>query len=215
MFNRAALRMDSQITLFLFASVALIVAPGQDMIYVITRGIAQGKVAGIVSALGVSSGIIIHTLFAALGLSVILQSSSFAFSAIKYAGAAYLIYLGIRTLISREEFSLRIGRREISRTVLFWQGFISKVFNPKVALFFLAFLPQFVTPNAGSPALQMIILGLVFTLMGAIWLSCVGYFSGGMGRWIGQSTTTLGLLRWLTSSVLIGLGVRLVLPERR
>lgn len=207
--------MDSQITLFLFASIALILTPGQDTIYVITRGIAQGKVAGIVSAIGVSSGIIVHTLFAALGLSVILQSSALAFSAIKYAGAAYLIYIGIKTLVSNEEFSLRMGRRERSRAVLFWQGFICNVFNPKVALFFLAFLPQFVNPSADSPTFQMTLLGLVYAVMVAIWLSCVGYFSGNMGRWLGQSTTALGLLRWLTSSVLIGLGVRLALPERR
>jgi threonine/homoserine/homoserine lactone efflux protein len=129
--------MDSQITLFMVTSIALIVAPGQDLIYVITRGIAQGRVAGIISAIGVSSGIIIHTLFAALGLSVILQSSAFAFLAIKYAGAVYLIYLGIRTLISNEEFSLQTSQRKISRTAVFWQGFISNVFNPKVALFFI------------------------------------------------------------------------------
>lgn len=129
--------MDSQITLFMVTSIALIVAPGQDLIYVITRGIAQGRVAGIISAIGVSSGIIIHTLFAALGLSVILQSSAFAFLAIKYAGSVYLIYLGIRTLISNEEFSLQTSQRKISRTAVFWQGFISNVFNPKVALFFI------------------------------------------------------------------------------
>jgi threonine/homoserine/homoserine lactone efflux protein len=207
--------MDSQIALFIFASIALILTPGQDTIYVITRGIAQGKVAGIVSAIGVSSGIIVHTLFAALGLSVILQSSALAFSAIKYAGAVYLIYLGIKTFISREEFSLRSRRREVSRAVLYWQGFICNVFNPKVALFFLAFLPQFVNPSAGNPIFQMTLLGLLFTLMGAIWLSCVGYFAGNMGRSIGQSRTALSLLRWCTSSVLIGLGVRLALPERR
>jgi len=207
--------MDSQISLFLFASIALIVTPGQDTIYVITRGIAQGKVAAMISAIGVSSGIITHTLFAAFGLSVILQSSAVAFLAIKYIGAAYLIYLGIRTLLSSQEFSLRTGRREVSKATLFWQGFISNVFNPKVALFFLAFLPQFVNPNAGSATSQMAILGLVFALLGVMWLSCVGYFAGSMGRWIGQSTTALGFLRWLTGSVMIGLGVRLALPERR
>lgn len=206
--------MNSQVTLFLLASITLIIAPGQDTLYVITRGVAQGKIAGIVSALGISSGLIIHTLFAALGLSVILQSSALAFSVAKYAGAAYLIYLGIRTLISRAELSLQPNRRNVSRRVLIWQGFVCNVFNPKIALFFLAFLPQFVIPNAGSPALQMALLGLTFTLMAALWLSGVGYFSGQMGHWMGQSTMTLRLLRWLTSSVLIGLGVRLAIPER-
>lgn len=207
--------MDSQITLFLFAATALILSPGQDTLYVITRGISQGKVAGIISALGVSLGIIFHTLFAALGLSVVLQSSALAFSVVKYVGAAYLIYLGTRTLLNRKALVLQTDRRQISSIVLLSQGFISNLFNPKVALFFLAFLPQFVTPNAGSPALQMTFLGLVYTLLGAIWLSCVGYFAGSMGHWVGRNTTALGLLRWLTGSVLVGLGVRLALPEHR
>ena len=97
--------MNSQIALFIFASTVLIIAPGQDVMYIITCGIAQGKMAGIVSAAGVSSGMVVHTFFAALGISVVLQSSAIAFSAIKYAGAAYLIYLGIRTIIDNKAFS--------------------------------------------------------------------------------------------------------------
>lgn len=207
--------MDSQIALFIFASTVLIIAPGQDVMYIITRGIAQGKTAGIVSAAGVSLGMVVHTLFAALGISVVLQSSVIAFSAIKYAGAAYLIYLGIRTLIDNKAFSKEAVRRKVSTKALFWQGFISNVFNPKVALFFIAFLPQFVEPNVVNPTLQMLLLGLIFTLLGICWLSCVGYFAGRAGHWIGQSRRALELLRWVSGSILVGLGVRLALPERR
>lgn len=207
--------MNSPITLFIFASTVLIIAPGQDVMYIITRGIAQGKMAGIVSAAGVSSGMVVHTLFAALGISVVLQSSAIAFSTIKYAGAAYLIYLGIRTLIDNKAFAEGAARGNVSTKALFWQGFISNVFNPKVALFFVAFLPQFVSPSAADPTIQMLLLGLIFTLLGISWLSCVGYFAGHAGRWMGQSKRALKLLRWVSGSVLVGLGVRLALPERR
>lgn len=158
---------------------------------------------------------LVHTLFAALGISVVLQSSAIAFSAIKYAGAAYLIYLGVRTLISNEAFSQEAVRRKVSSKALYWQGFISNVFNPKVALFFVAFLPQFIDPNAANPTFQMLLLGLIFTLLGVCWLSCVGYFARRAGHWMGQSRRALGLIRWVSGSVLVGLGVRLALPEKR
>jgi threonine/homoserine/homoserine lactone efflux protein len=207
--------MSSQFTLFLFASIALVIAPGQDTIYVVTRGIAQGKAAGVISALGVSSGIIIHTLFGVLGLSVILQSSALVFTSIKIIGAIYLIYLGIKTILNKEEFSLQPNKQKASRLMLLRQGCLSSVLNPKLALFFLAFLPQFVDPSLGSVSLQMFLLGLIFTLLGLAWLSCVGYFAGSMGSWIGRSATASGILRWVAGSVLIGLGAKLALPERR
>lgn len=207
--------MDSQFTLFLVASIALIITPGQDTIYVITRGIGQGKVAGLISALGVNLGVTVHTLFAVLGLSAILRSSALAFTAIKMVGAAYLVYLGIKTILSKEEFSLQSNRQKASRSMLLWQGFVTNVLNPKVALFFLAFLPQFVNPSLGNISWQMFWMGLCFALLGVVWLSCVGYFAGSMGSWIGHSATASNILRWITSSILIGLGVKLAWPERR
>jgi threonine/homoserine/homoserine lactone efflux protein len=207
--------MGSQFTLFLIASIALVITPGQDTLYVVTRGMGQGKVAGVISAIGVSSGVIIHTLFAVLGLSVILQSSAFAFTAIKIAGAVYLVYLGIKTLLNTEAFVLEPSRQRLSRQMLFWQGFLSNVFNPKVALFFLAFLPQFVAPHLGHPVFQMIMFGFVIMLLGVVWLSCVGYFAGSMRSWIKKSAIALSILRWMTGSILIGLGMRLAIAERR
>ena len=110
---------------------------------------------------------------------------------------------------------LIIAQRKVSNKALFWQGFISNVFNPKVALFFVAFLPQFVSPSAANPTLQMLLLGLIFTLLGISWLSCVGYFADRAGHWMGQSKRALQLLRWVSGSVLVGLGIRLALPERQ
>lgn len=207
--------MGSHFTLFLVASVALVLTPGQDTLYVITRGMGQGKIAGVISAVGVSSGVIVHTLFAIAGLSVILQSSALAFMTIKVAGAAYLVYLGVKTILSNEKLLLQPSREKVSHRMLFWQGCLSNVLNPKVALFFLAFLPQFVDPHLGHPVLQMLAFGLVIMLLGIAWLSCVGYFAGSMRSLIGRNTTALSVLRWLTGSILIGLGARLVIPERR
>ena len=168
-----------------------------------------------ISALGVNLGVVIHTLFAVLGLSAILQSSALAFTVIKMVGAIYLIYLGIKTILSKEEFSLQANKHKASRLMLFWQGCLTNVLNPKVALFFLAFLPQFVDPSLGNVSWQMFLLGLYFTLLGVLWLSCVGYFAGSMGSWIGRSATASSILRWITSSIVIGLGIKLAWSERR
>jgi threonine/homoserine/homoserine lactone efflux protein len=206
---------DTNLLLFLTASLALIVVPGPDMIYVLTRSLSQGRSAGLVSAVGVCSGVLVHTAFAAVGLSAILAQSAVAFSVLKYAGAAYLLYLGIRTILDREGFAAP-GRAERARLVtVFRQGVLSNVLNPKVALFFLAFLPQFVDPQAGAAGLQMLAFGIAFTLMGLAVLSVVALFSGALGEWLRSRSSFAGALRWLTGSVLVGLGLRLAIPDRR
>lgn len=130
--------------LFLAASLALIATPGQDNLYVLTRGIAQGRRAALVSSWGVCAGLLVHTTLAAVGLSAILASSAAAFQVVKYTGAAYLVYLGVRTMMDRKGFSVPEGGRTVSNLrTIFAQGVVSNVLNPKVALFFLAFLPQF------------------------------------------------------------------------
>ena len=208
--------MDSQLALFVLASLVLIVTPGPDMIYVITRGIGQGRGAGLLSALGVSLGIIVHTTFAALGLSVVLRSSAIAFTLVKYVGAGYLIYLGLKSIRSKEALLASVGTHQPApQGAIFWQGVVSNVLNPKVALFFLAFLPQFVRPNGTSPAVQMVSLGLLFAVLGVIFLCGVGVFSGSIGHWLGQRPGIADKLRWVTGSILIGLGLRLALPNRR
>lgn len=142
---------DTNLLLFVTASLALIVVPGPDMIYVLTRGVSQGRPAALVSAAGVCSGVLVHTAFAAVGLSAILARSAVAFSVVKYAGAAYLVYLGIRTILDKEGFAAPAAPRGRGSRVSSVRAF-SRTSSTKVALFFLAFLPQFVDPSAGPPA---------------------------------------------------------------
>ncbi len=158
------------LAIFLVAALALNISPGPDMLYVISRSLGQGRRAGIVSALGIGAGTLVHTFVAAIGLSAILLSLPIAYELIRYAGAAYLVYLGLRMLLVKN-----IGRatsepggstNNYSLRSLFRQGVTTNVLNPKVALFFLAFLPQFVDQSKGAVALQMILLGLLFDTSG-------------------------------------------------
>ena len=198
--------------LFLTASLALIVAPGPDNVLVVTRGISQGRAAALVSAAGASVGLVVHSTFAAVGLSALLAQSALAYSVVKYVGAAYLIYLGVKALLHREAF-VPSDTPPVALRRVFFQAVLSNVLNPKVALFFLAFLPQFADPKTG--ALGLLTLGLTFALLTWAVFSLLGYFSGGVGGWLGRKPRFAGALRWLTGGVLIGLGLRLALPERR
>jgi threonine/homoserine/homoserine lactone efflux protein len=163
----------------------------------------------------VCSGLAVHNSFAAIGLSALLAQSAVAFSVVKYAGAAYLIYLGLKTHLSKETFTISRETRTTGLGSIFFQGVASNVLNPKVALFFLAFLPQFVSPDAGSAVLQMFVLGAVFALLGLLFLTFVAYFSGSLGERLGSSPRFAKALRWFSGSVLVGLGLHLALPERR
>lgn len=206
---------DMNLALFLTASLALIVTPGPDMVYVVTRGVSQGRRVGLVSAWGACTGLVFHTALAAAGLSALLRSSATAFMVVKYVGAAYLIYLGLRAFLSRENFSVTgddVPKARLGK--VFFQGVASNVLNPKVALFFLAFLPQFVHPATGSAASQMLVLGLTFTLLALGIFNVIAYFSGALGELLGRKPAFANVLRWFTGSVLIGLGLRLALPNR-
>ncbi|CAN5582302.1 LysE family translocator [soil metagenome] len=206
---------DMNLALFLTASLALIVTPGPDMVYVVTRGVAQGRRVGLVSAWGACSGLVFHTALAAAGLSALLRSSATAFMAVKYVGAAYLIYLGVKAFLSRESFSVAGGAvPKAGLWKVFFQGVASNVLNPKIALFFLAFLPQFVHPATGSAASQMLALGLTFTLLALVIFNVIAYFSGTLGEVLGKKPAFANALRWFTGSVLVGLGLRLALPNR-
>lgn len=209
--------MDGHINfaLFFIASWALIITPGPDMIYVITRGISQGRKAGLLSALGVTCGILVHTAFAALGLAIILQTSAIAFQIIKYAGAVYLVYLGIKSFRDKTEFDFQSNRQKGRNQVIFTQGLLSNVFNPKVALFFLAFLPQFITTRNENTSLEMAGMGLIFAFCGLLFLSLVGFFSGSIGSWLTRKPAAANPLRWITGSVMVGLGIRLAFMERQ
>lgn len=201
--------------IFFTASWILIITPGPDIIYVITRGVSQGRRAGIVSAIGVTLGILVHTIFAALGLAVILRTSALAFLAVKYTGAAYLVYLGIKSYRDKTSFDLTSEQAQARTRTIFIQGMLSNVLNPKVALFFLAFLPQFVNSDYGGVALQMLYLGLTFAFFCVIFLLFLGYFSGSLGLWLSRNQFLASKIRFITGSILIALGLRLAFIDRR
>ena len=208
--------LDANVALFVVASLAVIVAPGPDNIYVLTRGVAQGRGVALASAWGMCSGLLFHTTLAAVGLSAILARSALAFSVIKYAGAAYLIYLGVRALLSKEEFASLQEEAPTARLGSFFlRGMTMNLLNPKVAVFFLAFLPQFASPAMGGTALRLLALGLIFTLLSLVIFSAIALFSGILGDRLSRNPRFAGTLRWLAGCVLVGLGVRLALSGRQ
>ena len=208
--------LNTNIALFVAASLAVIVAPGPDNIYVLTRGVAQGREVALASAWGMCSGLLFHTTLAAIGLSAILARSAVAFSVVKYAGAAYLIYLGVRALLSKEEFVSPEGEVPTARLRSFFLwGLTMNLLNPKVAVFFLAFLPQFAGPVTDGAALRLLALGLIFALLSVVVFSAIALFSGILGDRLSKNLHFANALRWLTGCVLVGLGVRLVLSGRQ
>ena len=198
---------------FLGTSIVLSLAPGPDNIFVVTQGIARGRKAAMVTALGMCSGVSVHTAAAAFGISALLYSSLVAFTIVKYAGAAYLLFLAFKTL--RERSSVRLAKADDRPAgALFKRGFIMNVLNPKVAMFFLAFLPQFVAPASGHFALQMLLLGFVFMLQAIVIFCLIGYFSGSVGNLILTRPRIATCLDFLTAGVFTSLGIRLALAER-
>ena len=204
----------AKLALFIGVSWALILAPGPDMIYVITRGMTHGRKAGMLSAIGVVCGILVHTTAAAFGLTLVLQTSAFAFLVVKFVGAVYLLYLGIQAWRDKSTFSIQ---REVSTakpSTLFWQGVLSNVLNPKIAIFFLAFLPQFVDRGSNLVTVQMVVLGITFACFGLCFLLVVGYGSGAIGKWLTHRPQYARRFQRLAGGILMGLGIRLALTER-
>jgi threonine/homoserine/homoserine lactone efflux protein len=202
-------------TVYVLASLALIATPGQDMIYVITRSLAQGRLAGVASAVGVCIGILVHTALAALGVSAILHSSEALFFTLKIAGAAYLVYLGIRMLFAREAAMLHAadGNRR-SLVALAWQGVLSNVTNPKIVLFFFAFLPQFVDSRSATPTRDLVFLGVLYALMALPVKVGVGLAAGSLSERARRSPNLLTHINQASGLVLVALGLRLAAQER-
>jgi threonine/homoserine/homoserine lactone efflux protein len=204
--------------LLLFASIIVVLAltPGPDVIYITTRGIAQGRTAALLSTVGICIGYLVYTMLAALGLSALLQSSVIAFDIVRYAGAIYLLYLGIRTLMSKAGDPLRLRAvNPVPAGRILQQGILTSMLNPKGILVFAALLPQFVNPQIGSVPLQMTAFGLTFTLICLCIYGGYAYLSGRLGEKLATQPRFASVLRWLTGSVLIGLGARLFFLERR
>lgn len=200
--------------LFIVASLVLIVTPGQDMILVMSRSVAQGTAAGVATAAGVSIGLVGHTLLATLGLGAILRTSEWLFMALKLAGAAYLIYLGIGLLRTKSTALLVPASSKLSLLRLFLDGALSNVSNPKIAIFYFAFLPQFVLPGAAHPTLSVMALGLLFALLTFLVKGPVGLFAGMLSGWLRARP---GVLAWLyrsSGAILIALGIKLAFERR-
>jgi len=201
------------LTLFLAASFLIAIAPGPSNLYVFTRTLAHGRLTGLLSAGGLALGGLAHTIAAALGLSALFVYSPTAFMVLKYVGAAYLVYLGIRTVATRPDPSgtrspaVPAARPGARRLVL--QAALTEILNPKVALFFLAFLPQFVEPNAGPAPVQLLLLGLAYTLVALPCDAMVAMGGHSIGRMLVRNAYVRRLLEWLCGSVLVGLGLRL------
>jgi threonine/homoserine/homoserine lactone efflux protein len=201
------------IALFIAASALLAIAPGPDIVAVLTRGISQGRMAGFAAALGFGVGCLFHTALAALGVAALIRSSPLAFDLVRYAGAAYLFWIGIQAIRHRTAFTLGAASGKAGLATIFRQSVIGNALNPKVTLFFLSFLPQFVNTRAGGVEWQMALLGAIFMAQTVVIFGAVAIFSG----WIGERLRArpaigerLGVFAGVT---FIALGIRVALPD--
>ena len=201
---------------FLAAAIILNLTPGTDTMYILGRSMAQGTRAGVLSALGISTGSLFHTLAAASGLSLLLATSAVAFNLLKFCGAFYLIYLGARTFFSKNEHEAREAgtSSSINYRQVYFSGILTNVLNPKVALFFLAFLPQFVDPAYPHAMLSFILLGCTFIVTGTCWCLLLAVYSARFSRLLRKNSSAGSLLPRLTCVVFVGLGLKLLLMER-
>ena len=196
----------STLSLFITAALILVFTPGPNTLYIIARSVQQGRMAGIVSSLGVQVGGLFHIAAATLGVSALLMSSALAFSVVKYVGAAYLIYLGVKTLLTREKVAEAETVEVKSLSRAFYQGVLVSLLNPKAALFFFAFLPQFVDAKRGSAARQIMFLGAIVVVLGALSDSIYALLSGSVGNLLRGNLRLLRAQRYFAGSVYIGLG---------
>lgn len=201
--------------MFLLASIVLSVTPGSDTIYILSRSIAQGRRAGIYSILGVISGVAIHTILVALGLSAILATSASAFMAVKMIGAVYLGYLGLTTLFSKENKLIALtDSTSITPKNIYFQGLLTNVLNPKVALFFLSFLPQFVVPANTYGLLPFICLGMTFLVIGTIWCLILVLFSSHVTAYLRENEMASFITNKVCGVIYLALGVKLLSSEK-
>jgi threonine/homoserine/homoserine lactone efflux protein len=196
--------------LFLATGILLNLAPGPDTAYILCRGIAQGRSAGIASALGITVGSIFHTCAAALGLSAILAASAWAFGAVKIIGGGYLVFLGLKMLLERRaQLNLPSDFHRSTAMAAFRQGILTNILNPKVALFFLAFLPQFIDPGSNAKVAAFITLGLAFVITGTIWCLVLAFFASAFSERLRANQTVAMVLNRTVGALFVFLGLRL------
>ncbi|NOX15841.1 MAG: LysE family translocator [Epsilonproteobacteria bacterium] len=206
--------MEAVSLVFIITSTVLIITPGQDMILVMSRSISQGRRAGIVTALGVSVGLLGHTILATFGLGALLLASKSLFTFVKIIGALYLFYLGINLLRS-DHSKLSMDRLpEISYKKMFFQGILSNITNPKIAIFFFSYLPQFVVMDGTKTALQLFILGVTFAIVTFCIKAPIGYISGSLSSWIKAKPNFLSRLYKGSGIIFLGLGIKLAFEKR-
>lgn len=204
--------------LFVLSALLLNITPGPDTLYIVGRSSSRGAQAGAVAALGIGTGALVHICAAALGLSAILAASATAFAAVKIIGAAYLVYVGISLIRSSKSIGpspVAIDIRPASIRGIFFQGFLTNVLNPKVALFFLAFLPQFVASDAPSKALAFLFLGAIFDINGTLWNLLVAWSTARISGRFGAGGTFLKWFNRSIGSLFIAIGIRLALAHDR
>ena len=204
---------------FILAAILLNLTPGTDSMYIITRSISQGQTAGFYSVLGIISGILVHTLLAALGLSVLLANSPTAFMIVKYIGASYLCYLGFKMLTSKNSNSIAnnlskdqdvTSQKAVDGWQIYKQGVLTNTFNPKVALFFLAFFPQFIDASYAYGMLSFLMLGLTFATTGFIWCLCLALLAARFSTRLRENPSIETMLNRVSGMVFIGLGIKLL-----
>lgn len=201
--------------LFFIASLLLNITPGNDMVYVASRSISQGSTAGYFSALGIFAGCFIHILAAIFGLSILIARSAIMFEVIKYAGAAYLVYLGIKMLISKQKVMITDKSvRQQNNWSLFKQGVLTNALNPKVAIFFLSFLPQFVDPSSPYLKFQLFTLGFWFAAQGTLVLLIVAFLLGRTTNFLNQKPHFWKWQEKITGLILVSLGLKLAFTTR-
>ncbi|MEU0480507.1 LysE family translocator [Streptosporangium sp. NPDC006013] len=196
----------TMVALFVAATLALLLVPGPAVLYIVTRSIAQGRSAGLVSVLGIHLGSLVHVAAAALGISALLAASATAFAVVKYLGAAYLVWLGVRKLMTRPDPDGVAEPPVATRSRIFWEGFVINVLNPKTAIFFLAFLPQFTDPAAGPIAPQIVLLGLIWIALGMASDGAYALLSSAMAGRLRRSARARRRLDVTSGLVYLGLG---------
>ena len=200
---------------FVLAALVVLLIPGPGVIYVVTRSLTQGRKAGLVSVLGLSVGALVHVLAATAGLSALLLTSATAFGLVKILGACYLIYLGIRALPTRTSVATTSTLQQDSLHRIFADGVLVSVFNPKIAVFFLAFLPQFVNPELGAVTLQFFLLGLLYVILAFCTDGAYALFASYFRSLLGRSRMPESLPRYASGIVYLGLGIGLALSDRK
>jgi threonine/homoserine/homoserine lactone efflux protein len=206
-----------ELWLFVLSGLLLNVTPGPDTAYIIGRSIQLGWRGGAAAALGICSGCLVHVSGAAIGLSALLMASSAAFTFIKWLGAAYLLFTGLQMLLSRRQpiADLAVQGGEITLRRVFWQGALTNVLNPKVALFFLAFLPQFVAADSPHKTLAFLLLGLIFIFNGTLWCLTVAAFAAGAASRLRQSQGVIAWINRVLGGLFVYLGIRVAMLEAR